>query len=147
MQAQPKLYKLIWKSISKHIPTVLCHLFTAKSRLQVTVTTAGIVRCGSVLAATCVTGEFDGNLSTIITSCCIWSLNISGLCGRKHCWVERKREQKKRERITQLVRRSEGKIRLRESGSTYTSKGKMLFIQLPLQTQDSKIREVVTGEL
>lgn len=105
------------------LPTVLCHLFTANSRLQVTVTTAGMVRWGSVLAATCVTGEFDGNLRTIITSCCIWSLNISGLCGRKHCWVERRREQKKTEGIKQLVRRSEGKIRLRKSGNICTYKG------------------------
>lgn len=78
--------------IGLHSPTVLCHRLTANRRLQVTVTTAGMVRWGRVLAATCVTGELDGNFSTMMTSCCIWSLNIRGLCGRKHYWVEERKE-------------------------------------------------------
>lgn len=74
-------------------PTVLCQRLTANSRLHVTVTAAGMLRWGSVLAATWVTGELEGNLSTMMTSCCIWSLNISGLWGRKHWWDrQRKRE-------------------------------------------------------
>lgn len=75
-----------------HSPTVLCHRLTANRRLQVTVTTAGIVRWGRVLAATWVTGELEGNFNTIMTSCCIWSLNIRGLCGRKHYWVEERKD-------------------------------------------------------
>lgn len=70
-------------------PTVLCQRLTANRRPQVTVTTAGIARCGSVLAATWVTGELEGNFSTMMTSCCICSLNMSGLCGRKHWWRDR----------------------------------------------------------
>lgn len=70
--------------VDLHSPTVLCHRLTANRRLQVTVTTAGMVRWGRVLAATWVTGELDGNFNTMMTSCCIWSLNIRGLCGRKH---------------------------------------------------------------
>lgn len=89
-----------------HIPTVLCHRFTANSLLQVTVTTAGMVRWGSVFAATWVTGEFDGNFSTMITSCCIWSLNMSGLCGRKHCWIER--EESKENKRNNTVSESSG---------------------------------------
>lgn len=69
-----------------HSPTVLCQRLTANNRLHVTVTAAGMLRWGSVLAATWVTGELEGNLSTMMTSCCIWSLNISGLWGRKHWW-------------------------------------------------------------
>lgn len=59
------------KGANENLPTVLCQRLTANSLLQVTVTTAGMVRCGNVLAATCVTGEFDGNFSTMMTSCCI----------------------------------------------------------------------------
>lgn len=133
--------KLKTKSRKEHIPTVLCHLFTAKSRLQVTVTTAGMVRWGSVLAATCVTGELDGNLRTIITSCCIWSLNISGLCGRKHCWVERRKEQKETEGITQLVRGKSGK----ESGIICTYRGNNAICVSTVWIQDNNISKPIHG--
>lgn len=46
---------------------------------------AGDVRPGWVLAATWVTGELDGNFSTMMTSCCICSVNISGVCRRRYC--------------------------------------------------------------
>lgn len=46
---------------------------------------AGDVRPGWVLAATWVTGEFEGNFSTMMTSCCIWSVNIMGVCRRRYC--------------------------------------------------------------
>lgn len=65
------------------LPTVLFHRFTANRRLQVTVTTAGMVRWGRVFAATWVTGELDGNFKTMMTSCCSWSLNMRGLWRRR----------------------------------------------------------------
>lgn len=66
-------------------PVRPCHLLTAKRRFAVTVMIAGDVRPGWVLAATWVTGELDGNFSTMITSCCICSVNISGVCRRRYC--------------------------------------------------------------
>lgn len=66
-------------------PVKPCHLLTAKRRLAVTVMMAGTVKPGWVLAATWVTGELDGNFSTIMTSCCICSVNISGVCRRRYC--------------------------------------------------------------
>lgn len=66
-------------------PVKPCHLLTAKRRLAVTVMMAGDVRPGWVLAATWVTGELDGNFNTMITSCCICSVNISGVCRRRYC--------------------------------------------------------------
>lgn len=66
-------------------PVSPCHLLTANRRLAVTVMMAGDVRAAWVLAAMWVTGEFDGNFSTIITSCCICSVNISGVCRRRYC--------------------------------------------------------------
>ena len=66
-------------------PVKPCHLLTAKRRLAVTVMMAGDVRPGWVLAATWVTGELDGNFSTMMTSCCICSVNISGVCRRRYC--------------------------------------------------------------
>lgn len=66
-------------------PVRPCHLLTAKRRLAVTVMMADEVRPCCVLAATWVTGEFDGNFNTMITSCCICSVNISGVCRRRYC--------------------------------------------------------------
>ena len=66
-------------------PVKPCHLLTAKRRLAVTVMMAGDVRPGWGLAATRVTGELDGNFSTMMTSCCICSVNISGVCRRRYC--------------------------------------------------------------
>lgn len=85
----PSIHKPWYRTSTKYSPTVLCQRLTANRRLQVTVTTAGIARCGSVLAATWVTGELEGNFNTMMTSCCICSLNMSGLCGRKHWWRDR----------------------------------------------------------
>lgn len=65
----------------------MCHLFTANSLLAVTVITAGVTRPGWVLAATWVTGELDGNFRTMMTSCWAWSVNINGLCRRRHYWM------------------------------------------------------------
>lgn len=76
-----------------HLPGRLCHLLTAKSLLAVTVITAGVARPGWVLAATCVTGELDGNFRTMITSCWACSVNIKGLCRRRYCWVHTTRTQ------------------------------------------------------
>lgn len=84
-----KQWYLTISNQSLYSPTVLCQRLTANKRLQVTVTTAGIARWGNVLAATWVTGELEGNFSTMMTSCCICSLNMSGLCGRKHWWRDR----------------------------------------------------------
>lgn len=55
--------------------------------------TAGVARPGWVLAATWVTGELDGNLRTMITSCWACSVNIKGLCRRRYCWVHTTRTQ------------------------------------------------------
>lgn len=77
-------------------PVKPCHLLTAKRRLAVTVMIAGDVRAGWVLATTCVTGELDGNFSTMITSCCICSVNISGVCRRRYCSGPRDGEQGER---------------------------------------------------
>lgn len=79
------------------LPTVLFHRLTANRRLQVTVTTAGMVRWGRVFAATWVTGELDGNFKTMMTSCCSWSLNMRGL------WRRRRRKFSKSQRG--LIRR------------------------------------------
>lgn len=76
-----------------YLPGRLCHLLTAKSLLAVTVITAGVARPGWVLAATWVTGELDGNLRTMITSCWACSVNIKGLCRRRYCWVHTTRTQ------------------------------------------------------
>lgn len=46
---------------------------------------AADVRPGWVLAATWVTGELEGNFSTMMTSCCICSVNIMGVCRRRYC--------------------------------------------------------------
>lgn len=91
-----------------YLPGRLCHLFTANSLLAVTVITAGVAKPGCVLAATWVTGELEGNLRTMITSCWAWSVNINGLCRRRYYWVgmtrpkdinekEKTKEDKKRE--------------------------------------------------
>lgn len=50
-----------------------------------TVMMAGAVSPDWVLAATWVTGELDGNFRTMITSCCICSVNMSGVCRRRYC--------------------------------------------------------------
>lgn len=78
-------------------PGRLCHLFTAKSLLAVTVMTAGVAKPGWVLAATWVTGELEGNFRTMMTSCWAWSVNIKGLCRRRYCWVDRQNPRKQRE--------------------------------------------------
>ena len=67
------------------LPVSPYHLLTAKMRFAVTVMMAGDARPGWVLAAMWVTGELDGNFSTMITSCCICSVNISGVCRRRYC--------------------------------------------------------------
>lgn len=79
-------------------PVRPCHLLTAKRRLAVTVMMAGDVRPAWVLAATCVTGELDGNFSTMITSCCICSVNIRGVCRRRYCSGPRDRRRGEGER-------------------------------------------------
>lgn len=79
-------------------PVRPCHLLTAKRRLAVTVMMAGDVRPAWVLAATCVTGELDGNFSTMITSCCICSVNIRGVCRRRYCSGPRDRRRDEGER-------------------------------------------------
>lgn len=45
-------FHFIEDSFIMHSPTVLCQRLTANSRLHVTVTAAGMLRWGSVLAAT-----------------------------------------------------------------------------------------------
>lgn len=62
---------------------------------------AAEARPGCVLAATYVTGELDGNFSTMMTSCCICSVNIIGVCRRRYWfrgWTTRQREIKKNKR-------------------------------------------------
>ena len=82
---------LCLRRVCLHLPGRLCHLFMANSRLAVTVITAGVASPGWVLAATCVTGELEGNFRTMITSCWAWSVNINGLCRRRYCWVGKTR--------------------------------------------------------
>lgn len=93
-------------------PAKPCHLLTAKRRLAVTVMMAGTVKPVWVFAATWVTGELDGNFSTIMTSCCICSVNISGVCRRRYCSGPRDRT----EAIRQEGRAEEPQQRKKKTG-------------------------------
>ncbi len=80
------MHTKIYECMDTFLPPVKpCHLLTEKRRLAVTVMMAGDVRPGCVLAVTWVTGELDGNFRTMITSCCICSVNIRGVCRRRYC--------------------------------------------------------------
>lgn len=89
-----------------------------------TVMMAAEVRPGCVLAATYVTGELDGNFSTMITSCCICSVNISGVCRRRYYfrgWTTRQRRgENGNQRAKKLKVKAPGRcnkqIKVREKG-------------------------------
>lgn len=120
---KPLNYSPFWlRLMFKHLgisysPGRLCHLFTAKSLLAVTVMTAGVAKPGWVLAATWVTGEFEGNFRTMMTSCWAWSVNINGLCRRRYCWVDRQDPSKQGEDKEREDTEEKRKMMLKQAAS------------------------------
>lgn len=121
-----------------HLPAKPCHLLTEKRRLAVTVMMAGDARPGWVLAATCVTGELDGNFSTMITSCCICSVNISGVCRRRYCLGTGDRWQDKRTEYQNMVEMGR---RWQKQSKANKIQGKQFRLVAARRTGEGKLRK------